>query len=224
MRKRNLLGKRVFAAILSAALFISGLSVSPAIKAEAAFSGVLTSVQEASAKGNIVTVKFNNDVQAKITFLEDDIFRYNVDPSGKFSEYATMVYGDTDIKIPQHPDSSEEYSHPTATVSEEDGYIVIISGNTTIKFEKATAKMTVAYKGEVVMQESAALSVGSNTTQTLVKNDNENFYGGGTQNGRFVHTGEAINIKNESKWTDGGVSSPNPFYYSTEGYGVLRNI
>ena len=35
--------------------------------------------------------------------------------------------------------------------------------------------------------------------------------GGGTQNGRFVHTGETINIANESNWTDGGVASPNPF-------------
>src|SRR5699024_6468162 len=48
-------------------------------------------------------------------------------------------------------------------------------------------------------------------------------YGGGTQNGRFVHTGRKIQIVNESAWMDGGVASPNPFYYTTGGYGVLRN-
>lgn len=73
------------------------------------------------------------------------------------------------------------------------------------------------------MQESAPLSLGTKTTQSLVKNSGENFYGGGTQNGRFVHTGETIHIANESNWVDGGVASPNPFYYSSNGYGVLRN-
>ena len=41
--------------------------------------------------------------------------------------------------------------------------------------------------------------------------------------GRFVHTGKKIQIVNESAWMDGGVASPNPFYYTTGGYGVLRN-
>ena len=83
--------------------------------------------------------------------------------------------------------------------------------------------MSVAYKNEVVMEEKEALVLGDQTTQTLVKNDGEDFFGGGTQNGRFIHTGESINIKNESIWVDGGVASPIPFYYSSNGYGVLRN-
>ncbi|MGN0335452.1 MAG: S-layer homology domain-containing protein [Lachnospiraceae bacterium] len=218
-------GSKVLSAILAAALLAGGLPQIPAaeVKAEEAFSGTLTSVDSASADKNIVTVNFNDGVQAKITFLDDGIFRYNVDPSGEFSEYATMRYGDTDIKIPQYPDSSDEYSHPEAAVSEADDCVVITSGDTTIKFEKATAKMTVEYAGSVVMQESEALSIGKQTTQSLVKHDGENFFGGGTQNGRFVHTGKTISIVNESSWTDGGVASPNPFYYTTEGYGVLRN-
>ena len=38
-----------------------------------------------------------------------------------------------------------------------------------------------------------------------------------------MHTGRKIQIVNESAWMDGGVASPNPFYYTTGGYGVLRN-
>ena len=38
-----------------------------------------------------------------------------------------------------------------------------------------------------------------------------------------MHTGNVINISNESNWVDGGVASPSPFYYTTNGYGVLRN-
>ncbi|MDR2804482.1 MAG: DUF5110 domain-containing protein, partial [Dysgonamonadaceae bacterium] len=49
----------------------------------------------------------------------------------------------------------------------------------------------------------------------------EYFYGGGVQNGRFSHKGQAIAIENQNSWTDGGVASPAPFYWSTNGYGVL---
>ena len=213
--------RKILSAILAAVMIIGFIPAAAPVEVQAA-DGALTAVQSAVASDNIVTVTFSNGINGKITFLEGDIFRYNVDPSGAFSEYATTVYGNT-VKIPQYPDSYSAYSHPSATVSEAEGYIVIEAGDTTIKFEKATARMTVLYKGKVVMEEKEALVLGSQTTQTLVKKDGEDFFGGGTQNGRFLHTGESINIKNESNWVDGGVASPNPFYYSTEGYGVLRN-
>lgn len=41
------------------------------------------------------------------------------------------------------------------------------------------------------------------------------------QNGRFSHKGKKIHILNTNQWTDGGVASPTPFYWSTEGYGVM---
>ena len=47
------------------------------------------------------------------------------------------------------------------------------------------------------------------------------YYGGGVQNGRFSHRGERIDIVNNNSWTDGGVCSPAPFFWSTAGYGVL---
>ena len=213
--------RKILSAILAAVMIIGFIPAAVPVAVKAA-DGALTAVESAVAEGNIVTVNFGSGVKGKITFLEGDIFRYNVDPTGAFSEYATTVYGNS-VKIPQYPDSYDAYSHPAASVSEADGYVVIEAGDTTIKFEKATAKMSVAYKGKVVMEEKEALVLGSQTTQTLVKNEGEDFFGGGTQNGRFLHTGESINIKNESNWVDGGVASPNPFYYSTEGYGVLRN-
>ncbi len=56
---------------------------------------------------------------------------------------------------------------------------------------------------------------------TLKETPDEYFYGGGVQNGRFSHKGKAISIENQNSWTDGGVASPNPFYWSTNGYGIL---
>jgi hypothetical protein len=55
----------------------------------------------------------------------------------------------------------------------------------------------------------------------LADSNNEYFYGGGVQNGRFSHKGKIIAIENQNSWTDGGVASPVPFYWSTAGYGVM---
>ena len=191
-------------------------------------SGELQSVTEVKVDQkdkNIVWVTFGNGMQGKITFLDDNIFRYNVDPSKEFGNYAPVRSGYPETgRIPQYPDSSDKYAHPNASVSKTSAGYDIKAGNVTISFD-ATAKMSVKANNKVVMQEKEPLSVGSSAVQTLVKNDkvNEQFFGGGTQNGRIIHTGNVINIANESGWNDGQVSSPSPFYYTTNGYGVLRN-
>ena len=111
--------RKVLSAILAAAMVISTVPAKAPVKAQAA-SGSLSGVESAAASGNIVTVEFSNGVSGKITFLENDIFRYNVDPSGAFSEYATTVYGNT-VKLPQYPDDYDANSHPDANDSEADG-------------------------------------------------------------------------------------------------------
>ena len=58
-------------------------------------------------------------------------------------------------------------------------------------------------------------------TLTLKENPQEYFYGGGVQNGRFSHKGKLISIENQNSWTDGGVASPTPYYWSTNGYGMM---
>lgn len=190
----------------------------------------IESIKVDEKDSNIVWITFKGGIKGKITFLDNTIFRYNVDPSGKFSNYAEKkgsVEGIPDARIQAQPDTSKEYTHPKATVSKgaQSSDTVITAGDVKIVFD-AEGKMSVETKGKVVMQEKEPLVIGSGkTTQTLVKHDDlgENYFGGGTQNGRFIHTGNIINIANESSWTDGGVSSPNPFYYTTNGYGVLRN-
>ena len=79
-------------------------------------------------------------------------------------------------------------------------------------------------KNQVILEETAPLSFKNDkATQTLKQSSQENYFGGGTQNGRFTHKGTAIQIVNTNNWVDGGVASPNPFYWSTAGYGVVRN-
>ncbi len=101
---------------------------------------------------------------------------------------------------------------------------VILCGDTSVLIEQAGAKLQIRFANRLVMEEAEPLALEKDAAvQTLVRRKGEDFYGGGTQNGRFLHTGRKLQIVNESSWMDGGVASPNPFYFTTAGYGALRN-
>ena len=224
-RKRDLL-KRAGVSTLALATAVVGMNLQPITAYAQTVNGQLKSVTEVVAddsQKNVALVKFNDGIKGKITFLEEDIFRYNVDPSGQFSEYAQPRNNSHKARIPQYPDTSEEYTKPAVTVKQEGENYIVSSGTTQIIFDKTDATMQVKVGDKVVMDEKEALIITNNkTTQSIVKNSGENYFGGGTQNGRFIHTGQSINIANQG-WTDGGVASPNPFYYTSNGYGILRN-
>lgn len=234
MKKIRKAGAWLLAGAMTVSTF--AYAVPSTVQAADGFTGVLNKVDSVDADGNVVEISFNDGaVKGRITFLENGVFRYNVDPSGEFSEYAKVRGGYPDTgKIQAQPDDSNRYTKPDVKVSDDADKFTITNeaGDTVIEFGKDTAIMTVKTGETVVMEEAAPLNIGStSTTQTLVKHDTTNYnsglreeyFGGGTQNGRFVHTDEVINIANESSWTDGGVSSPSPFYYTSNGYGVLRN-
>lgn len=173
---------------------------------------------------NVVSVVLDGGLTARITFLEPGIFRYDVDPAGLYAEYAQPRDAAHTARIQQYPDTSDHYAKPQAKAWEKEGKVTVTNGSISVTFDNKTGCMQVRNQKKTVLEEAAPLAVAeAATVQTLVKREGEEFFGGGTQNGRFVHTGTSINIVNESMWMDGGVASPNPFYYSSGGYGVLRN-
>ena len=75
-----------------------------------------------------------------------------------------------------------------------------------------------------IWSEVASLTRNSTASfQTLGVQDDEFFFGGGMQNGRFSHKGHRIRISKDFNWADGGNPNSAPFYLSTAGYGVYRN-
>lgn len=172
---------------------------------------------------NDVTMKLTTGEELRVSFLKDDVLRIYMDPTGKFQEDPTPNGKDHVTKIIDKVE--EEYENPTPTV--EDGNIIKISTSAVeLRIEKATGKMELFNKltNKTIWKEAEPLKHKSDSTiQTLESNEDEYFYGGGMQNGRFSHKGKKINIKNENNWVDGGVASPNPFYFSTNGYGVMRH-
>lgn len=180
--------------------------------------------QKDTERSNVVYLSFQDGIKGRLTFLEENIFRYDVNRNGNFVEYAVPREETHTAKIQQHPDDSKAYTKPEAKISESLETVQVQCGRTKIIFDKESALMEVLVGEKKVMKEAKPLHITEHeTVQTLIRQEKEQFYGGGTQNGRFVHTGKKIQIVNESAWMDGGVASPNPFYFTTGGYGVLRN-
>lgn len=110
------------------------------------------------------------------------------------------------------------------TVSSDDQKVSVSTANVRVDFAKKGALVSVTdlrRQHTVVSQTEPPLFEHGKTTLTLSQQPNEWFYGGGVQNGRFSHRGEKIDIVNTNSWTDGGVCSPAPFYWSTGGYAVM---
>lgn len=199
-----------------------------ALQPKSGYTFIGAPVAMPEVQNNIVTVRYANGEKSKITFLENNLFRFDMEVDGQdgsFKDYADPNDVSHTGRIVQQPDSSDEYTKPTPTVGETQDAYSISNDAIVLEVSKTDARMTLKRTdGTVVWQEAAPIQYKTGSTiQSFVKNEGENFYGGGTQNGRFVHTGESIKIENLNNWVSGGVASPNPFYWSTNGYGVLRN-
>ncbi len=93
--------------------------------------------------------------------------------------------------------------------------IILDKKNTLFKIIDLETKAILVEEVEPILFEKEKV------TLSLKENPNEYFYGGGVQNGRFSHKRKNISIENQNSWTDGGVASPTPYYWSTNGYAVM---
>lgn len=151
-------------------------------------------------------------------FYGDNIFRMFQDNSGG-------IIRDPEAK----PEAKILVSHPRKPISKleliDNGNIFsIITGKMNIQIDKNTSlfKVINPETNAVTLEEmQPILFEKGKVTLTLKENPQEYFYGGGVQNGRFSHKGKIIAIENQNSWTDGGVASPTPYYWSTNGYGIL---
>ena len=188
----------------------------------------VSSVASVSQDANSVTLTLEAGERIRFTFLEGNVFRmYMAAPGEEFQEYPTPNSSDHTATITNKEDAVyyTEY-HVDPQVVEDDSTVTMMAeGGITITVDKASAMMTVTNaQGDTVIKEAAPIQYREGSTiQTLATSPDEYFYGGGTQNGRFSHKGEVISVSNTNVWVDGGVASPNPFYWSTKGYGVVRN-
>lgn len=166
-----------------------------------------------NASGNKFTFDCNH-AKVQVDFCRDDIFRMQMSYNGEFTNPAG-----NDIVI------NPPTVNPEVTVKEMDGYYLMSTGKISLRAYKYPLRFAM-YKPDnktLVWEESKGLTYGKETVQYLKRVENEYFYGGGMQNGRFSHRDKTILMHIDWNWEDGGAPNPAPFYMSTNGYGALRN-
>ena len=158
------------------------------------------------------------DERMTLDFYGDNIFRMFQDNTGGV------------IRDPEaRPEARILVENPRRKVSALDvedkaDAVVVSTPRVEVAVDKATRLMRVTDResGRTVVEQIAPVEFGDGrVTVVLGEEPQEYFYGGGVQNGRFSHKGKIIAIENQNSWTDGGVASPAPFYWSTKGYGVM---
>ena len=165
-----------------------------------------------------VEIEFSNLQKMLLDFYGNNIFRLFQDNSGK------------GLRDPQaQPEAKILLDNPRKQLAKLDvtdrNNILTLSTNAVqVDFDKNTTCFTIKNlltNREVVKSTTPVIFDKSKVSITLSESADEYFYGGGVQNGRFSHKGKAIAIENQNSWTDGGVASPTPFYWSTNGYGFM---
>ncbi|WP_278567556.1 discoidin domain-containing protein [Amedibacillus dolichus] len=188
----------------------------------------LSKVKEFKQEGNVVTFTMEQGERLRFTFLDENVFRmymaapgkdFEKDPTPNSPEHKATIRAKTDDQY-----YDENKVNPVVERAESVS-TTILTKDIKIVFDEKTSMMTVTNKdNQVILKETAPIQYKEGSTiQTLATDKDEYFYGGGTQNGRFSHKGKKIEIVNSNNWVDGGVASPNPFYWSSKGYGVVRN-
>ncbi|HFU4450797.1 TPA: discoidin domain-containing protein [Streptococcus suis] len=202
----------------------------PSHQADASFSKPATAVGAITGltfDNGVATIRYQTGEQAQVSLYNDHVFRYYIDKIGDFQEHPAPSREDrpATITVKSLEAYRQDYQKVGRMLEEEHRYI-LETEKIWIFFDKATARMSVFDRlaNKYVTKEVLPVQITpTQTSQVLSQDENEFFFGGGMQNGRFSHKGQKINIVNENNWVDGGVASPSPFYWSTNGYGVLRN-
>jgi len=151
--------------------------------------------------------------RARITFLTDDMFRIQVAPTGKFVDETDMVIThDLPGVKPEQRDAGSYFRITTAAL--------------VLRVYKEPLRFGLYRPDDetLIVEEKRPLSFEDDrTTQYLTRGPDEQFFGGGMQNGRFSHRHKAIDIAVSYNWDDGGCPNSVPFYLSSAGYGAFRH-
>lgn len=165
-----------------------------------------------------VEVLFSNQQRMMLDFYGENMVRF-------FQDNAGGIVRDPEAVSPAQILVDRPRLNPgTLQLEDEQGKITVRTPLIAVEIDKQSGLFCIRdlASGKAVVEETAPVQfTGQQVTLTLKENPDEYFYGGGVQNGRFSHKGQAIEIVNTNQWTDGGVASPTPFYWSTRGYGMM---
>ncbi|MFD8706893.1 TIM-barrel domain-containing protein [Kitasatospora sp. NPDC059648] len=154
-------------------------------------------------------------LKAKVDFLADDQLRLRAAPDGDTGDPVGSAI------IRKQP----ELQTRTSTFDAGDHY-GIRSGHLVLRVYKHPLRFGLYQADDrtAIWQEDAPLRWSTNgLRQSLTRGPDEQFFGGGEQNGSFSHRDRTVHVSNSTDWNEGGYNNSQPFYVSTAGYGVFRN-
>ncbi len=206
-------------AILFATLLLYATSLQVLASNDNKQTTILKDVKQINSTS--VELRMSNGQTITLDFYGENIFRMFQDVNGGIIRDPKPMTG--------YPEAQILVDNPRKkvaeiTVSENNDTYTIATSKIEVNVCKVTGQIKVKnlVTGEIAFEETEpVLFKNSKTTITLKCNEGEYFYGGGVQNGRFSHAGRIIKIENQNSWTDGGVASPAPFFWSTNGYGFM---
>ncbi|GHF49555.1 glycoside hydrolase family 31 protein [Streptomyces morookaense] len=210
MRKPTRLGKLVVGTVLGLVAALAG----PAGSAHGDGAATVGDVTGFTAAGPVYRIRAG-DAAARVSFVGEETFRLELAPDGAFTDPAGK-----DIVLPQG-------SPPRTRWRERRDRYEVSTSRVTLRVYKSPLRFALYRSdGSRVWAESKGLSWDKEqTTQTLERGADEQFYGAGMQNGRgnISHRGKTVEVGVDYNWNDGGHPNSVPFYLSSAGYGVFRN-
>ena len=176
-------------------------------------------VTAAKINPKMVEIILGNGHRVTIDFFSENTFRMFCDPSGSgvLRDPEAKPKADIVVEVPRTPVSK-------LILTESGDQISIATEKVELEVDKKTGLLRIINRttNEIAFQEMASpVFEEDKVILSLKEHPEEYFYGGGVQNGRFSHKGKVIAIENQNSWTDGGVASPAPYFWSTKGYGIL---
>lgn len=195
-------------------------------KSDPTIKGVINDV---SKKDKYYEVDYASGQQARLYLLNDKTFRYYIDPTKQYSAPKQSAPGLNAKMFVQDINDLDLTSFNASTLTKNDQGWDINTNILDILFNKELGTMKVNKAGQTVFEEAKPISVtDTGSTQYIKDANNINYYGGGTQNGKFVLKDQQVKIENVNSWQSGDVASPNPFYWSVnsnggQAYGVIRD-
>jgi hypothetical protein len=214
LNQSYLLSKVILIAVTSSCLLTQSFAQTGQEKDS--LSSTIKSVEQINP--TTVQLIFTDKHRLSIDFYGENIFRAFEDTSGGIiREPESMPPAHILVENPRRPVNQLK-------INDDASKVTIASAKISIEIDKNTSLFkvmnNVTKKVAFEMLKPVEFKEGK-VTLVLKETPHEYFYGGGVQNGRFSHKGNSIAIVNENSWTDGGVASPNPFYWSTNGYGMM---
>lgn len=201
---------RVSTFALASALCLAGMATPAAAKPLGAVASLAQkdgALEIATGDGEIVTIQL----------YRDDIVRVRAGAQGTLADAGD---GSAPIVIAQ------PQANPGWRVSETGDYHLVQTASFSLRIYKDALRLegwNAANTAAIWRQLTPLDLTDAANVETLSSTPQEQFFGGGMQNGHITFKGKEMTVGYTGGWEEGDTPNPAPFYLSSAGYAVLRN-